>query len=555
MLKELIIENFVLIDRAEVVFAPGFTVVTGDTGAGKSLLIKALTMLMGARADSRVVGKSGKKAIIQAVFDAGDSVREILDEQGIECEGELILRRIISRDGKNRVFINGVITTLSDLRQISVLLLSLAGQHEFQRLLSVDIHRKWLDEFAGIGTEKFSLLLKEFRRLKRELNTLYEKKASLDARREDLLHDARVIDEIAPEPQEEDTLIEERRLLRHTEKVRGLAQELFQRLYGERGNVLEGLSSCRKLVERLSSIDPGLQKLCSQVDSIIVEADDVASSIRDYLYNLPMDDSRLRQVEERLFELKRLRKRFGPSLEDVLEYRGRIQEELAGMDSLEEKIEEKKGLLEEKGRALLKEAKEISKRRRETARLFQEAVQNQLRDLNLKRARFQVEVTSPSEPSVEDIGATGMDKVSFLFSANPGQELKPLTEVASGGELSRVLLAIKVVMGKGRGSEILIFDEIDSGLGGEVAEKVGRKLRAISEISQVIAISHFPQIAALAHSHVVVKKEQGQSYTVSRVFQVEGKERVEEIARMLGGESGKAREYAKELLGPVFRGA
>ena len=555
MLKELIIENFVLIDRAEVFFAPEFTVVTGDTGAGKSLLIKALSMLMGARGDSRVVGKRGRKATIQAVFDPGDNVREILNERSIECEGELVLRRVISRDGKNRVFINGVITTLFDLRHISSELLSLAGQHEFQRLLSVDIHRRWLDEFAGIETENFSLLLKEFRRLKEELNALFEKQARLKARREELLDDARIIDEIDPEPEEEDRLMEERRLLRQTEKVRGLAQELFQRLYGERGNVLEGLSSCSRLIERLSSVDPDLQRLCSQMDSIIVEADDVASSIRDYLYNLPMDDSRLRQVEERLFELKRLRKRFGPSLEDVLEYRGRIKEELAGMDSLEEKIEEKKGLLKEKGRALLKEAKEISKRRREAARLFQEAVQHQLRDLNLKRAKFQVEVTSPSEPSVEDIGATGLDKVGFLFCANPGQELKPLTEVASGGELSRILLAIKVVMGKGRGSETLIFDEIDSGLGGEVAEKVGRKLRAISDTCQVIAISHFPQIAALAHSHVVVKKEQGQSDTVSRVFQVEGKERVEEIARMLGGESGKAREYAKELLGPVFRGA
>ncbi len=555
MLRELVIENFILIDRAEVFFAPGFTVVTGDTGAGKSLLIKALTMLMGARGDSRLVGKRGKRATIQAVFDAGDHVREILDERGIECDEELILRRVISRDGKNRVFINGVITTLSDLRNISTLLLSLASQHEFQRLLSVDIHRRWLDEFAGIETESFSLLLKEFRQLKGELNTLFEKQANLEAHRKELLHDARIIDEIDPEPQEEDRLMEERRLLRQSEKVRGLAQELFQRLYGEKGNVLEGLSSCRRLIERLSSIDSGLQKLCSQMDSIIVEADDVASSIRDYLYNLPMDDSRLRQVEERLFDLKRLRKRFGPSIEDVLEYRARIQEELAGVDSLEEKIEDTKGLLEKKGETLLKEAKRISKRRKEAARLFQEAVQNQLRDLNLKRARFQVEVASPLEPSVEDLGATGMDKVTFLFSANPGQELKPLTEVASGGELSRLLLAIKVVMGRSQGSETLIFDEIDSGLGGEVAEKVGRKLRAISDTSQVIAISHFPQIAALAHSHVVVKKEQGQSDTVSRVFQVEGEERVEEIARMLGGESGKAREYAKELLGPVFRGA
>ncbi len=553
MLRELVIENFVLIDRVEVLFVPGFTVVTGDTGAGKTLLIKAFKVLLGARGQSRFVGGNGRHASIQAVFEAGSGVRRFLRERGIECGEELILRRIISSDGKNRVFINGVISTIADLRSLSLNLMSLAGQHEFQKLLRQDIHRSWLDGFACISTKGLGSILSEVRCLRNRLESLVEKQAELEERREGLERDAGVIDGINPRIDEEDRLVEERRVLRQSEKMRVLGQELFQRLYGDRDSILEGLSACRRLIGKLSSIDQSLESLCSQIESVISETDDIASSIRDYLYNLPMDDSRLHQVEERLFQLRGLKKRFGPGVEDVLEYRDRIDVELSMMENLEGQVREVERILFQKERDLIAKALEISGRRKEAAILFQEKVQAQLGDLGLGKARFQVQVESPREPSVKAIGERGMDRVTFLFSANPGQGLKPLTEVASGGELSRLLLAIKVVLGTMQGSETMVFDEIDSGLGGEVAEKVGRKLLAISETAQVIAISHFPQIAALAHSHVVVRKEQGESQTTSEIFRVEGSERVVEIARMLGGESGKAREYAKELLGPVFR--
>ncbi|NPA95304.1 MAG: DNA repair protein RecN [Thermodesulfobacteria bacterium] len=555
MLRELVIENFVLIHRAEIDFSPGFTVITGDTGAGKSLLLKAFMMLLGARGEAKLIGDMGKTATVQAVFDVSPSIRQFLEERAIEHDEELIVRRVLSSDGKNRVFLNGVLTTLQDLRGLAANLVSLAGQHEFQRLLSGDEQRNWLDEFAGVSCQRLSSLLKEATGLRKKLKTLVKKRQEQLRERERLQADAELIDKVNPQPGEEDELFEERKILRQTEKIRGIGQELYQRLYGERESIVESLSECQRLLDKLASIDPSVEGLCNQMNSIVHEADDVAASIRDYIYDLPLDNTRLDEVEDRLFALKGLRKRFGPSIEDVIAYRNRIEEELTSLDDLDTRIQELERELQLEEARVMEEAKKISAKRKEAARVFAQRVQEQLKDLQLDKAVFDVKVESPQEPSIGDVKAHGFDRVTFLFCANPGRSLEPLSEVASGGELSRLLLAIKVVMGRLQGSETLFFDEIDAGLGGEVAEKVGVKLRAISDWAQVIAITHFPQIAAQAHNHLVVKKEQTGERTVSSVREVHGESRAEEIARMLGGESGKAREYAKELLGSVLRGA
>ncbi len=555
MLKALIIKNFVLIDKAEIDFHPGFTAITGDTGAGKSLLLKAFMILLGSRGDAKLIGDDGKIATVQAVFDVNPQVERFLEERGIENDEELIVRRVLSRDGKNRVFLNGVLSTLQDLRTLSSTLVSLAGQHEFQRLLGSEEQREWLDEFAGISCDKLSSLTKDYSRLKAELKRLQAKRKEQHSKKERLQEDAALIDSVKPRPGEEDELLEERKLLKQTEKIRGLGQEIYQKLYGERASAIELLSECQRLLDKMASIDSRLEALSEQMSSIVHEADDVAASIRDYIYDLPLDDSRLQAVEDRLFQLKGLRKRFGPSLEDVIEYRSQIDKELSALEDLDTKIEDVEKRLRQQEAQVMEEALKVSKKRKEAAAVFAKKVKEQLKDLHLSKAQFEVDVQAPSLPSVKDVKACGLDKVTFLFCANPGRTLQPLSEVASGGELSRVLLAIKVVMGRLQGNETLFFDEIDAGLGGEVAERVGAKLRAISDWAQVIAITHFPQIAAQAHNQLVVKKEQVDGRTVSSVCHVQGEARVEEIARMLGGDSGKAKEYAKELLGPIFRGA
>ncbi len=554
MLRELSLKNFVLIEEAELRPAPDFTVITGDTGAGKSLLVKAFKLILGARAESRLVGQWGKRALVQAVFDEDEYIRDFLDERGIDCQGELIVRRVISADGKGQIFINSVRCILADLRTLAGHLVSIAGQHEFQRLLDKETQIRWLDEYARISISRLSSMLFEARALQEEMSSLVAKRERLRERREELLEEMKAIDEIAPEPGEEDALSGELRLLKQVEKMRNLGQELYQRLYGERQSVVDGLVGCGKLLEKMALIDPSLEDLASRMESLVLEADDVSASIRDYLFDLPLDDSRLRQVEDRLFKLRSLKKRFGPSIEDVMRHRQTIEKELSQMEDIDFRLEKMRGKLDKKEREVVDEARKISKKRKEAAERFQSAVKEQLKELNLPRVRFEVRIDTPTEPDLADIGSKGMDRVSFFFSANPGQALQPLSQVASGGELSRVLLAIKVVMGGMAESETLIFDEIDSGLGGEVAEKVGMKLRAISHKTQVIAITHFPQIASLAHSHVLVQKRQYESHTASRMFELKGRERIQEIARMLGGDSEKAKEYAKELLGPVFRG-
>lgn len=555
MLRELFIENFVLIDRVSLHLCPGFTVITGDTGAGKSLLVKAFKLLLGARGETRLVGEGGKNATIQAVFDVNGPVQDFLDQRGIDHDGELIVRRIIAKDGKGQIYINSVRCTLGDLKSLSNHLISIAGQHEFQKLLDKDIHLRWLDEFGDISVSQLSSRLSEVKGLQKRLSLLVERRSRLKERREELLEEAKVIDEINPTLHEEDELSEELKVLRQTEKMRSLGQELYQLLYGDRHSVVEGLDEAKRLMDKMVSIDVKLQELGSRMESLALEADDIAASIRDYLFDLPVDDSRLRVVEERLFQLRSLRKRFGPSIEDVIAYRRSIEEELSQMEDIDQEIEDLEKELKEKQGELIKEATLVSEKRKEAATRFQALVEKELRELNLPKASFQVEVKTPERLEVEYIGARGMDSVTFVFSANPGQAPQPLSQVASGGELSRILLAIKVVMGGLAGSETLIFDEIDSGLGGEVAEKVGKKLKAIANKAQVIAITHFPQIASLAHCHIVVEKEQSESHTVSKMYPVEGQKRVIEIARMLGGDGAKAKEYAKELLGPVFRGA
>ncbi len=556
MLKELLIENLVLINHAELILGPGFTVLTGDTGAGKSLLVTAFKILLGARADLKLIGKTKDLALIQAVFHASNTAKDLLDEKGIPChEDEVIVRRIISLDGKNRIFINGIRSTLTDLRAIMSHLVTLAGQHEFQRLLDSEIHRMWLDEYSNISTKRLSNLLAVAKKQKKALVFLQKKKRLQNEKKDELLDHAKLIDEINPNPLEDEGLEEERQVLKKVEKIRALAQNLYHCLYGEREGILEGLSEATRVLDKLASIDHKLRGLFERIESVRIELDDIAASVRDYLYDLPLDDTRLRQIEDRLFRLKDIKRRFGPSLEDVIQYRKEIEQQLDQLENLDKQIDKAQKTLNDMERDVLSEAEQISRMRKEAAKTFQHTVQQQLLELNLEKALFKVKVKTPTNPTMTDVGSHGMDKVTFLFSANPGHELRPLSDVASGGELSRILLALKVVMGKVQQSELMVFDEIDSGLGGEVAERVGQKLKRLSRSAQVIAITHFPQIAALADRHFVVRKQQSAETTFSHIEQVDGRRRIEEIARMLGGEGRKAQEYAKELLGPVFRRA
>ncbi len=555
MLSELIIENFILVKRAVFSFDLGLTVITGATGAGKSLFIKALKLILGGRADKTVVRPGSKQAAIQALFEIPEQLAETLGDSGIETEGELVVRRIIQAEGKGRIFINGVMVTLSQLRQLAPSLASISSQHEFQYLLNKERHLEMLDDFAGLHQERRGLfnLYREAQGIRRSLEELRKQYSRREEERENILKEQQLIDEINPREDEEEELERERKVLKASSRLRELGEDIYGRLYGARGSITEELSLCRASMEKMTELDPSLQAIKELLEAVSFQADDLAISLRDYIQALPMDLSRLEQVEERLFRLQGLRRKFGPEITDVLAHRLTLEERLKAFENLEQEMDILVKRLQKADDKLCRLASDLSRKRQRQASEMEKAVKEELGQLDLSRAEFKVDIKTPDGVKAEDIGPAGADQVEFLFSANPGQPPAPLAKVASGGELSRILLALKTVSGEKDHGDTLIFDEIDAGLGGEIAENVGRKLRKMAETYQVIAITHFPQIAALGTTHLAVEKIQAEGETVTMVRSLSGDERLDEIVRMLGGETDTARRYARELLSPVFR--
>ena len=555
MLSELILENFILVEKAALSFGRGLTVITGATGAGKSLFIKALKLVLGGRADTSVLRPGSKQASVQALFEIPEEIRQILLLHGIETDDSLIVRRIIPAEGKGRIFINGVLSTLQQLRKITGPLVTIAGQHEFQNLLKREKHLGMLDEFGNLQNEcsglaelhrKSSVIRAGLDKLRDEYGRSREEKGRIRLEQE-------LIDKIDPREHEEEELEQERTILKASSRLRELGEEIYQKLYAARGSITEELSLCRASMEKMSGIDPSLIPLRDLLDSITYQADDLAISLRDYIQKLPLDISRLEKIEERLFQLQKLRKRFGPDIASVLSYRKELEKEIARFDKLEGEIASLSGRLQEADKKLCRKAALLTRKRKMICGKMEQAVLKELSALNLPNASFRVNIISPSDIRPEDVTPSGADQVEFLFSANPGQPLRPLAKVASGGELSRILLAIKIITGKRDLEETLVFDEIDAGLGGEVAENVGRKLKKMGRSHQVIVITHFPQIAAMGQRHLVVEKRERTAETITEVRHLSGSDRLDEIVRMLGGETDTARKYARELLGPVLR--
>ncbi len=555
MLLELSIENFVLIKRASLSLSEKFTVITGETGAGKSLSVQALKLLLGARADSRQVRPGEKQAVVQALFTNPESVTPLLEERGIEPGDDLIIRRIIPASGKGgRIYINGSLVSLQDLREITSDLVSISSQHEYQSLLKKGSHGLWLDRFAGLEQERerVSGLFKAFTSCSRELEQLVSSRKQQAEDEERLRHEAELIDSVNPSEDEEEEIQQELSVLRSAKELILRGESIYSALYAGKGAVIELLSEAVKDLERMCRADARLEKMLEDAHSLRYQAEEIAHEIRDYVRSLPSDLARLEQLEERLYSIRQLRRRFGPGIDDVLSYRKEIEEKLAQASGISERIDALKKEKESISRELIDAARQLSERRIAAASELSGEVCSELSDLKLKDTQFIVDVRRPEEPEVDDIGPSGFDNVSFLFSANAGQEPAPLARIASGGELSRVMLALKAVLARKGGIETVVFDELDSGISGEVADMVGKKLRSLSQNGQVVAISHYPQIAACADMHIGVEKGVADGVAITRMKGLEGEERVDEIARMLGGGEEDARAWAARLLGPVL---
>ncbi len=542
MLLELRAENYAVIDRAAAHFGPGLNLLTGETGAGKSILIDALVLLLGGKASSEVVRHGAEKAVLACSFEATKRALAMLDENGIDAEGEeILLRREITSAGKGRVFINNQPATVSVLRQVAPELALVHSQGETLGAFDQAQQRMLLDRFAGVSTGALAERYREWRATADRLEELRGSEADR-LRMADLWRfQTQEITEAAVASDEEDAQLEaEKRVLSNAEKLYRAAMQAHDLLYESEHAAEAMLGAALKQVEELARYHPRFEEARQQLASAKAAVEDVSATVRDFADGMDASPERLSEIEDRLAELDRLKRKYGPTLKDVLGFGAAAAERLAEVEDRDALIADLQARLEGAAKAYRAEATAVSAARVSAAARLARAAEAQMNDLAMK-AQFRVEVT----PDEAAWAIHGWDTVGYRIATNAGEPLKPLEEVASGGEMSRVMLALKVTVEeqatareKRRTAAVqrtLVFDEIDIGIGGRAAEAVGRKLKALSRTQQVLCITHLPQIAAFGDQHFLIEKRERGGRTQTEVRQMETADRTREIARMLSG--------------------
>lgn len=564
MLRHLTIRNYALIDRLDVQFGPGLNIITGETGAGKSIIIDALGLVLGARADAAAVRRGAEKAVVEGIFSAAGNggVARLLERGGFDATDEVILRREVNAKGQSRAFINDTPATLSLLKEAGELLVDLHGQHEHQSLLRVETHRVLLDGYGRLGTlaAEFAAAHATASDAKASLRDLRARGDRLRERRSLVEFQLGEIDAVGPVAGEEQRLDRELAVLENAEKLFASTERLHRVLYDGENAVHDGLVVARNELEDLARIDPSFAEAAAEAASAAAIVDELAKSVQAYNSRIEFNPGRLEEIRERLGALSLLRKKYGGSLESVIAKR----EELAGELALSENFDEEAARLDRELAAAVGRASEIalrlSTKRREVARRVAAAVVAELRTLGIPNAAFEAVVSTRPVPAGESLvrlgeewfaaDETGMDHVEFHVSANAGQEPRPLVKVASGGEISRIMLALKMILAKSDRLPLLVFDEIDSGVSGRIAQAVGGSLKRLAGFHQILAITHLPQIAGFADSHYVVEKEERNGSTSTGMRLLDPDESVGEVAKLMSGAevTGAALESAKVLI-------
>ena len=562
MIHFLRIQDFALIKQLELELNPGLTVISGETGAGKSIILAAVGLLLGQRAAADLIRSGSASAQVEALFslEPGSPAARSLENEGMADRldhGEMVVKRVVNREGRNRVQVNGSLATGSLLAKVGPQMVNLCGQHSHQLLLRPEEHLNLLDGFAGAASlaGETRRAVDKVRELDAELDEVRKGLKERGMRKDYLQHVIAELTEAALDPAEEEALKSERRVLANAEKIGGLAQGAHQDLYGaDEGSALEVLGRVRSQLSELNSLDPSLAPVAAQVDEAYYLIEDAAATVQDYITRMVFDPGRLDWVESRLSQIQRITRKFGGGVAETLEFLDQAQRELDGLDQGEERLEE---LRKERALALdaaLAQAAKLSRERNKAAERLAREVEAQLGELGMAACRFKVEFSPPGSGALDTpqgpLSPRGLEQAAFHIAPNPGEGFSPLTRIASGGELSRILLALQTLVAYRRGAPALIFDEVDAGVGGATGAAVGRKLAELSKGGQVICITHLPQIAAWGDHHVSVRKETrgGRTATVLTPLDEEG--RIDELARMLAGpESGDAaREHAVQML-------
>jgi DNA repair protein RecN (Recombination protein N) len=548
MLIDLSIKNIAIIDNLHVSFEPGLNILSGETGAGKSIIIDAVNLILGGRASADLIRTGAEEGLVEAIFDlsAQPSILAGLDEMGIECNGELLVKRVVSRSGKNRVFIGGGLSTIGILTDLSRRLINIYGQHEAQTLLRPENHLLLLDGYAGLLSlrSEFTAIYDEYRRLVAEISGLAEGEREAARRLDILSFQSEEIGAAALVAGEEEELLLERQILGHGEKLLQSSQEAFSELYGADHAVLDRLAEVKRRIADVAAIDPSVAGILASLDAASIQLEDAALSLRDYAARVEADPQRLQAVEDRLEILQRLKKKYAPAVEGIIAYKEEIDREVEQLRHREESRDDLEGRVKEREEAMRAKGEELSARRSAAAKSLKAAMEKELSELAMKHALFELVFERLAEPK-----ASGLERAEFLFSPNPGESPKALAKIASGGELSRLMLALKQIHPE---SDVptLIFDEVDSGIGGATSALVGEKLKRVARRQQVLCITHLPQVAAYADRHFKVEKRVESGRTITSATPLAAEERVTEMARMLGGVkiTDKTLEHAREMI-------
>jgi DNA repair protein RecN (Recombination protein N) len=544
MLRLLRIRNLAVIEAVEVELEPGFNVLTGETGAGKSILVEAVGLLLGARASADLVRTGETQATIEAIFEDAD-------------EGEVIVRREVTSQGRSRSFIDGTLATAGALRELADRLVELHGQHEHQSLLDPLTHLPLVDESAGLDAllQPVATAWTSMRRLREQRDRARmdgrEKAARLDL----IAFQLGEIEKAALRPGEDEELATSRLVLANAERIRRLCEESYATLYESDQAVLSGLAQVWKRVAELATIEPKFADQLDSRESIKSQLEDMAFLLRRYGDEIDASPVRLQQVEDRLASIERLKRKYGPTLEDVIATGAALAREREMLTRSAEAVEDLDRMLAEARQRYLDLARDLSRRRRTASKLFASQVEAHLAQLAMVRTRFEVRFSA--EEADEDVwNERGIDQAEFFVSPNVGEDLRPLARIVSGGELSRLMLTLKTMAAIEGAGKTLIFDEVDAGIGGEVAEIVGRKLQQLGQRFQVVCITHLPQIASRASTHYHLEKSIRGRRTVTAVQRLDAAGRIEEISRMIGGRSVSepVRASARQMLGIDTKG-
>ena len=551
MLQELSIKDFAIIDEIQISFQPKMTVLTGETGAGKSIIIDALGLLAGGRGSTEFIRKGEKKAVIQGLFTLPREANtyNILEEYGIDSEdGQIILQRDLYRGGRNICRINGMMVNLATLRKIGETLIDIHGQNEHQELMKPENHIDLLDEYDKKTSElrnQYQVVYQNYRKLKLSM----EKKEADEkawAQRLDMLNfQVKEIEEAGLKINEEDELVEEKNKLDNFQAIHDALELSYQILSGEKIDVVGNLGNAMNELSDVSDLSENLQEINTKISDAFYSLEDAARDISDELDSMEWNGERLNEIEERLELIHQLKRKYGDTIEDILHYHSRIVKELREMENAEQNSEKQERQLSEALEKVKELAIKLSKQRKKSAKKLEKMIHEQLSALYMDKAVFEVKFLNNSK-----LYSKGIDKVEFYIQTNPGEEMGPLAKIASGGELSRIMLALKTIFSQKMGITSIIFDEVDTGVSGRVAQAIAEKISQISNNSQVLCITHLPQVAAIADNHYYISKSVNDGRTETSLEELDEKQKIREIARMLSGSeiTELTLKHAEELI-------